>query len=668
MKRAQTIRLKTTLRRVAIATSCFFLLSISIIVIINLGSRKEAKAAGTETLTSGAFIINMGIVPQTYANGLKPYGMIYDLIVNYKIPIKWVINQSKSRDGVDFTYNAVNYSGGPFIIESENISATIAARITYWITQGILGVYTTSSITVPVYNTLTVFPTVSIDNTDGKQGIITGYYANALIPSTAYVFGGPTTLTGCVDIWTNPHGDPSWATHKDLYNFVTTYKSWIWAECHSVSVMEGCKDLVSPFNQLNFLTSKGLQCYSSTKCGPAITETHGGGSTSPYTYSYPTDPVMQFMGDMHQAATGGSEDWYIPMSTGKWNNNTKQLVNTSDGTGQKKGIKLAYGPAFDDTTNGYVMYEAGHDLDGSGTTAQKVSAQRAYFNFLLLGGISKSLSISATVPATASSRDKVDISATVSGGGGSYTYKWTSLLGALFASSTQATTKYHVPNVSTATTDKITITATDNCNRQNFTTKTIAIVPSSLPIKLKSFKVNNSNKGVIVEWSTASEINNDFFSVQRSLDGFNFIELGRVRGAGNSTILLDYSFTDEHPYHGTSYYRLKQTDYDGKSEIFNIVSVNLKEKLSNINEVHIYPNPFSDSFTAEFESIDKKEIQIQLLSLSGVIIYNESMMIDEGKNSFHFTTPDNMKTGIYIFRVLNGSTILTNEKVYCRRN
>ena len=667
MKRAQTVRLKTTLRRVAIATSCFFILAISIIIVLNLGVNKEAKATANETLTSGAFIINMGIVPQTLNNGLKPYGMIYDLMVNYKIPVKWIINSAKVRDGIDFTYNAVNYSGGPFIIESENISSTIASRISYWTGQGVVGVYTTSAITVPVYNTMTVFPTVSIDNSAGKQGIITGYYSNALIPSTAYIFGGPSTLTGCVDIWTNPHGDPTWATHGSLYNFVKVYKSWIWAECHSVSAMEGCKDLVTPFNQLNFLTSKGLQCYSSTKCGPAITETHGGSPISPYTYNYPTDPVMQFMSDMHQAATGGSEDWYIPMSTGKWNNNTKQLVNTSDGTGQKKGIMMAYGPAFDDTTNGYVMYESGHDLDGSGTTAQKVSAQRAYFNFLLIGGISKQVKISSTVPSTANSGESLNISSVASSGTGPYTFKWTSLLGGSFVSSTSASTKYKIPENTTSATDILTITVTDNCSRVNFTKKSIAI-SGTLPIKLKSFKVNSESKGVEVKWTTASEINNDYFSVQRSLDGFNFIEIGRVRGAGNSTILLDYTFTDEHPYHGTSYYRLKQTDYDGKSETFNIVSVNLKEKLNDINEVHIYPNPFSDTFTAEFESIDKKEIQIQLLSLSGAIIYNETITIDEGKNSFHFTTPDNMKTGIYIFRVLNGSSVLSNEKVYCRRN
>ena len=69
-----------------------------------------------ETLTSGAFIINQGVIPQTISNGLKPYGLVYDLVKNYAVPIKWVINPSKIKDGVDFKYKGVNYSGGPFII------------------------------------------------------------------------------------------------------------------------------------------------------------------------------------------------------------------------------------------------------------------------------------------------------------------------------------------------------------------------------------------------------------------------------------------------------------------------------------------------------------------------------------------------------------------------
>ena len=66
-------------------------------------------SAANETLTTGAFIINMGVVPQTIANGLKPYSLLYDLVKNYGVPIKWVINPTKLKDGIDFTHNAVDY-------------------------------------------------------------------------------------------------------------------------------------------------------------------------------------------------------------------------------------------------------------------------------------------------------------------------------------------------------------------------------------------------------------------------------------------------------------------------------------------------------------------------------------------------------------------------------
>ncbi len=666
MKRTQTVRLKITIRRVSIISGCFMILAGAMFFLFNLGPKKEVIAApGNETIASGSFIINMGVTPQTYANGLKPYGMIYDLIVNYKIPVKWVINQTKTRDGIDFTYNAVNYSGGPFIIEASNISSTIATRITYWLGQGVSGTYTVGAISVPVYATLTVFPTVTIDSISGKESIIEQYYTNAAIPATAYNTSDPSTLTGCIDIWTNPHGDPTWATHSYLYNFVTTYKSWIWAECHSVSVMEGCNETVSPFRKLNFLTSNSLQCYGNNKCGTTVTESHGGNATSPFTYNFPTDPIMQFMGDMHQASASGSEKWYIPLTTGQWNSNTKVCVNSSDGSGSRKGALLVYGPAFDNPANGYVMYEAGHDLDGSGTTAQKVAAQRAYFNFLLTAGISKSIGITATVPTSAYENEFVDVSASATGGSGVYTYKWTSQLGAVFAPSTSSTTKYKAPKRTSGTSDIITIAATDNCSRVNFTSKVISIT-STLPIKLKSFKAHVVEQGVLVEWSTASEINNDNFSIERSNDGMNYSEVGKVKGAGNSTIILDYSLLDPNPYTGVSYYRLKQTDYDGKFEIFNPVSVRVDEKSKDVSTIRVYPNPFENSFTAEFESAEAMDVRIQLLSLNAEVVATETIHAEAGKNSYHFTSPAELKTGIYILRISSDSTVLSDTKVFCR--
>lgn len=142
----------------------------------------------------------MGITPQTVANGLKPYGLIYDLMINYKVPVIWVIEPTKSKDGTDFTYGATSYKGGTFIVPSEYINSTVTSRITYWKTLGVQGVYTTSGMTVPVYATLTNFPRIIIDTVSDKQSIIIKYFTNAGIPTSAYQTGSPSLLTYCHDV------------------------------------------------------------------------------------------------------------------------------------------------------------------------------------------------------------------------------------------------------------------------------------------------------------------------------------------------------------------------------------------------------------------------------------------------------------------------------------
>ena len=116
-------------------------------------------AQTTETFTTGSFIINMGATnPNTIANGIKPYGLIYDLIRNYNVPVKWIINQTKVKDGVDFTHNGVQYKGGTFIIPFEYRSAAVNSRITYWTGQGVVGVNSVSPLTLDVAVTIISFP------------------------------------------------------------------------------------------------------------------------------------------------------------------------------------------------------------------------------------------------------------------------------------------------------------------------------------------------------------------------------------------------------------------------------------------------------------------------------------------------------------------------------
>lgn len=94
-----------------------------------------------------------------------------------------------------------------------------------------------------------------------------------------------------------------------------------------------------------------------------------------------------------------------------------------------------------------------------------------------------------------------------------------------------------------------------------------------LPITLISFHVTHQDGLVVIEWSTSSETNNNYFSIERSADGDHWKVIGRLAGAGNSNSQLSYTYIDQNPQKGESYYRLKQTDFDGQFEYFDPLKV-----------------------------------------------------------------------------------------------
>jgi hypothetical protein len=94
---------------------------------------------------------------------------------------------------------------------------------------------------------------------------------------------------------------------------------------------------------------------------------------------------------------------------------------------------------------------------------------------------------------------------------------------------------------------------------------------------------------MLLEWTTASELNNDYFEVQHSFDGIAYEKIGQINGSGTTNEISDYSYTDSHSNAGDNYYRLKQVDYDGASEFSPSISVFVEERFSN--NYLIYPNP-----------------------------------------------------------------------------
>ena len=651
-------------RRITTVSSVLMAAFIVSLLIINLTDTRRSKAVvGNENFSIGSYIINMGITPQTVSNGLKPYGLIYDLITNYQVPVKWIINQSKVKDGSDFSYNSTSFKGGPFIIPAEFITPTISSRIAYWVSIGVQGVYTTSEITAPVYTTLTSFPLTMIDSSSSLQAIIVAYYANAGIPGSAYSIGTPAGLNNCFDLWANPHGDPTWASHNYLYNFVRVNKSWIWAECHAVSMMEYCKSSGTPVQQLNFLTTGGLKCWGSGKCG-TNPEIHTKNASAPYTYSFPTDPVMQFMGNMHNACTAGSEQWYQPISTGQWYSNTRRGVTTGTGTSPKEGVVLVYGPAYNDSTNGWAMYIGGHSLDSGGSSLpDRVSAQRAFLNYLLLAGTYRKLNITATIPSTMVSGQSDYVSASVLSGTPPFTYRWSSSLGSVFSDSTSSSSLYTAPVVSRDTFDVVRIKVTDQCGRVNFYYKLIYLTPPIvLPVKLLSFEANRKMEVVHLSWKTASEVNNNYFSIYRSLDGVTFNKIGQVSGNGNTTTVSEYEYDDQFPVSGLCYYQLCQTDYDGVKESFPPVLVKGKCTTKKLS-LTVSPNPFTSHLNLFVFSKYSEQVKIVIYDLKGKTIYSCARTLSEGNNSISIETGE-LPQGLYTLVIGSDDGTFVSQKIF----
>lgn len=115
----------------------------------------------------------------------------------------------------------------------------------------------------------------------------------------------------------------------------------------------------------------------------------------------------------------------------------------------------------------------------------------------------------------------------------------------------------------------------------------IITVLAPLPIELNSFSASQQRRNVELKWETASETNNDFFTVERSRDGRLFAQIGYVSGADNSSTTKQYTFIDKNPKRGMNYYRLSQTDFDGHTVSFDVVTTEVVIGHTSINPTNV---------------------------------------------------------------------------------
>jgi hypothetical protein len=174
-----------------------------------------------------------------------------------------------------------------------------------------------------------------------------------------------------------------------------------------------------------------------------------------------------------------------------------------------------------------------------------------------------------------------------------------------------------------------------------------------LPIELLSFGASVVGEDVKLNWITTTEINNDYFNIERSENGLDFESIGEIAGSGNSNALINYEFYDDSPVFGTSYYRLKQTDFDGKFEYFNIIAVNFNKDEDGICTLHVYPNPCVGSCVIDLKDcpLDNSQVNVELYDAFGKKIVNRITPKSKDKDiSFHLNSSNNLAPGVYIVR------------------
>lgn len=183
-----------------------------------------------------------------------------------------------------------------------------------------------------------------------------------------------------------------------------------------------------------------------------------------------------------------------------------------------------------------------------------------------------------------------------------------------------------------------------------------------LPVSMLNFGGSIKDYQANLNWSTATESNNKGFYIERSKDGRNFSSIGFVNGAGNSTQIKNYTYSDgglKDINVSTTFYRIKQVDLDGKYTYSKVLALNLKNTLQN----KIFPNPVKDVATVELNLTASAKVNVQVVSRDGKVLINaDKGTLNQGTQQVFINT-QSLAKGSYIVKVTAGDKTFTQSLI-----
>lgn len=177
-------------------------------------------------------------------------------------------------------------------------------------------------------------------------------------------------------------------------------------------------------------------------------------------------------------------------------------------------------------------------------------------------------------------------------------------------------------------------------------------ISGALPVEFLYFKAQPDSKFIKLEWATASEINNAFFSVEYSRNGIGYKEIGRTAGNGNSVETIEYEFMHDAPLIGENYYRLRQEDFDGTFEYSDVVVVDK----DGDQAVSIRPNTVQEEMTVVVSKGFEKDTDGIVYDLLGSEVMTVRFPAQAAQQTFDVS---HLPSGHYFFRVQEGASLVT---------
>lgn len=181
--------------------------------------------------------------------------------------------------------------------------------------------------------------------------------------------------------------------------------------------------------------------------------------------------------------------------------------------------------------------------------------------------------------------------------------------------------------------------------------------------KLRYFAATPASGVVKVNWVTASEMNNDFFMVERSTDGINYLPVYKTNGKGNSGTNATYTYEDDSRTSGTSFYRLTQTDQTGHTSTYPPAMIRAEASEGGSKLLAIKPNPFTDNFVIHCSVAKPGLVDFKLTDISGNVVRKETAVTGSGNNVIPFENLNEVPKGVYFISMATGEDKYSTIKI-----